>query len=177
MPVSAPEVLTSDHDLASFDCGKPALNAWLKTRALANQRNGFTVVVVVHDEHRVVGYYGLSPTAVEPALLPRKVRTGQPPNPIPCLLLGQLAMDRAYAGRGVGTALVGHALERAVLAARLTGGRALLVRAIDEHAVAFWKRRGFMSSPADPYLLFRSLPDIEASLKAAGLAGRAPRQP
>lgn len=168
MPLSAPEVLTPDLDLTNFDCGKPTLNAWLKGRALANQRNGFTVVVVVHDERRVVGYYGLSPTAVEPAILPRKIRTGQPPNPIPCLLLGQLAMDLAYAGRGIGTALVGHALERAVLGARLTGGRALLVRAIDEDAIGFWRRRGFLSSPADPYLLFRSLPDIEASLKVAG---------
>jgi GNAT superfamily N-acetyltransferase len=168
LPISPPEVLTADHDLTNFDCGKPALNAWLKIRALANQRNGFTVVAVVHDEHRIVGYYGLSPTAVEPAVLPRKIRTGQPPNPIPCLLLGQLAMDLAYAGRGVGAALVGHVLERAVLGARLTGGRALLVRAIDEDAIEFWKRRGFLSSPADPYLLFRSLADIEASLKAAG---------
>jgi GNAT superfamily N-acetyltransferase len=169
LAISAPEVLTPDHNLTGFDCGRPALNAWLSTRALANQRNGFTVVVVVvHDERRVVGYYGLSPTAVEPTILPRKVRTGQPPNPIPCLLLGQLAMDLAYAGRGIGTALVGHALERTVLGARLAGGRALLVRAIDEEAIEFWKRRGFLSSTADPYLLFRSLPDIEASLKAAG---------
>lgn len=122
----------------------------------------------VHNERRVVGYYGLSPTAVEPAILPRKVRTGQPPNPLPCLLLGQLAMDLAYAGRGVRTALVGHALERAVLGARLTGGRALLVRAIDDEAIGFWRRRGFLSSPADPFLLYRALPDIEASLRAAG---------
>ena len=48
----------------------------------------------VHNERRVVGYYGLSPTAVEPAILPRKVRTGQPPNPLPCLLLGQLGAVR-----------------------------------------------------------------------------------
>ena len=168
MAISAPEVLTPEHDLTSFDCGKPALNAWLKTRALANQRKGFTVVVVVHVERKVVGYYGLAPTAVEPTLLPRKVRTGQPPNPVPCLLLGQLAIDLSYAARGVGTALVGHALERAVLGARLTGGRALLVRAIDEDAIGFWTRRGFLASQPDPYLLFRSLPDIEASLKAAG---------
>jgi len=68
LPTSQPEVLTSDHDIASFDCGKPALNAWLKTRALSNQRNGFTVVVVIHNEGRGVGYYGLSPTAVEPTV-------------------------------------------------------------------------------------------------------------
>ena len=41
------------------------------------------------------------------------------------------------------------------------------VRAIDEDAIGFWRRRGFLASPTDPYLPFRSLPDIEASLKAA----------
>lgn len=166
--LSAPEVLTEAHDVASFDCGKPALNTWLRTRALANQRNGFTVVVVIHVGGRVVGYYGLSPTAVEPALLPRRARTGQPPNPVPCLLLGQLAMDVGYAGRGIGAALLGHALERAVLGARLTGGRALLVRAIDEEAIGFWTRWGFLPAVSDPFLLYGSLGDIEASLKAAG---------
>lgn len=168
MPLSAPEVLTPEHDLAYFDCGKPPLNDWLRTRALSNQQQGFTVVVVVHEDQRVIGYYGIAPTAVEPALAPRRIRTGQPPNPIPCLLLAQLATDLAYTGRGVGTGLVAHALERAVLSARLTGGRALLVRAIDDEAIAFWIRRGFAASPADRYLLFRSLPDIEASLRAAG---------
>lgn len=166
--ISHPEVLTEAHDLAAFDCGKPALNSWLKTRALANQRRGFTVVVVIHEQQRVIGYYGLSPTAVEPATLPRKVRTGQPPNPVPCLLLGQLAIDVTRAERGIGSALLAHALERAVLGARLTGGRALLVRAIDDEAVQFWLRRGFLPTISDPYLLFRALGDIEASLRAAG---------
>jgi GNAT superfamily N-acetyltransferase len=168
LPISAPELLTEAHQLADFDCGKASLNNWLKTRALPNQRRGFTVVLVAHDEGRVVGFYGLSPTAVEPVALPRSVRTGQPPNPIGCLLLGQLAIDLKYAGQGLGSGLVAHALERAVLGARVTGGRALLVNAIDEAAIGFWRRYGFLASPSDPYLLFRPIHDIEASLKAAG---------
>lgn len=168
MPLSAPEVLKPEHDLSDFDCGKPALNSWLKSRALQNQRNGFTAVVVVCDGLRVVGYYGLAPTGVEPPFVPRSVRTGQPPTPVPCLLLGQLAVDLTYSGHGIGTGLLAHALERTVLSARLTGGRALVVRAIDEAAIAFWRRHGFLGSASDPFLLFRSLPDIEASLRAAG---------
>ena len=80
--------------MASFACGKPALDSWLKTRALANQQKGFTVVMVVHEAGRVVGYYGLAPTAVLPAAMPRSIRTGQPPSPVPCLLLGQLRDGR-----------------------------------------------------------------------------------
>lgn len=171
MPLSAPEPLTARHDVAPFSCGQPALDRWLKTRALANQERGFTVVMVVHDGGRVVGYYGLAPTAVVPAAMPRSIRTGQPPDPIPCLLLGQLATDTSYAGRGIGTGLLKHALARCVAGARLIGGRALVVHALDEQAAAFWRRRGFLPSKDDPLTLFRSLPDIAASLHAAAPGG------
>jgi GNAT superfamily N-acetyltransferase len=167
VPLSAPELLTARHDVTPFSCGEPALDRWLKTRALANQEKGFTVVMVVHDAGRVVGYYGLAPTAVVAAILPRSIRTGQPPDPIPCLLLGQLATDRSYAGRGIGTGLLKHALARCVAGARLIGGRALVVHALDERAAAFWHRRGFLPSRDDPLTLFRSLLDIAASLHAA----------
>ena len=167
MSLSAPELLTADHDVSAFDSGKPALDDWLRARALSNQTKGFTVVMVVHEAGRVVGYYGLAPTAVEPAIAPRSVRTGQPPNPIPCLLIGQLAIDREYAGQGVGVALLAHALKRCLMSARLTGGRAVIVHAVDDEAAQFWRRRGFAPSPSDPYRLFRSLADIAASLTAA----------
>jgi hypothetical protein len=65
------------------------LDHWLKTRALSNQLKGFTAIMVVHEGGRVVGYYGLAPTSVVPSSLPRAIRTGQPPDPVPCLLLGQ----------------------------------------------------------------------------------------
>lgn len=100
MALSAPEPLAAAHDVSGFNCGKAALDHWLKTRALGNQQRGFTAVMVVHEAGRVAGYYGLAPTAVMPAALPRALRTGQPPNPVPCLLLGQLATDLGWAGRG-----------------------------------------------------------------------------
>lgn len=166
MLLSSPQPLTAEHDLSAFTCGKPALDNWLKTRALSNQQKGFTAVIVVHDADRVVGYYGLAPTAVVPVVMPRSIRTGQPPDPIPCLLLGQLATDVAYAGQGIGTGLLKHALTRCVAAANLIGGRALLVNAIDDEAAAFWRRRGFLPSKDDALTLFRSMADIAASLRA-----------
>jgi len=147
-------------------CGKPSLDNWLRTRALSNHQKGFTAVVVIHENGRVAGYYGLAPTAVVPAALPRPLRTGQPPDPVPCLLLGQLATDRQWAGQGIGTGLLKHALERSVEAARLIGGRALVVNAVDEDAAQFWRRRGFVPSNDDPMILFRSIADIAASLAA-----------
>jgi GNAT superfamily N-acetyltransferase len=164
MSLSHPEELTARHDVSQFSCGKPALDHWLKTRALSNQDKSFTVVMVVHDAGCVVGYYGLAPTAIAPAAMPRSIKTGQPPNPVPCLLLGQLATDQRWAGKGVATGLLRHALTRSVAGARLVGGRALVVNALDQEAAQFWQRRGFVSSKDDPLILFRSIADIAASL-------------
>ena len=110
------------------------------------------------------GYYGLAPTAIMPGRLPRSIRTGQPPDPVPCLLLGQLATDTRWTGRGIGTGLVKHALQRCAAAA----ARALIVNAVDEEAAAFWTRRGFLASKDDSLVLFRSIPDIAASIAASG---------
>lgn len=165
MALSQPELLTAAHDVSRFSCGKLSLDNWLKTRALSNQDKGFTVVMVVHDAGQVVGYYGLAPTAVVPSVLPRSIRTGQPPSPVPCLLLGQLATDTRWAGQGVGTGLLKHALTRAVAAAELVGGRALAVNAVDADAASFWIRRGFISSKDDPLTLFQSMTAIAASVR------------
>jgi len=168
--LSRPESLSAEHDVEPFSCGRPALDVWLKTRALSNQEKGFTVVMAVHEAGRVVGYYGLAPTAVLATTVPRSIRTGQPPSPIPCLLLGQLAVDRAWAGQGVGTALLAHALQRCVVGARLIGSRAVVVNALDDEAARFWAGRGFVASKDDALVLFRSIADIATSLKAAGIA-------
>ncbi len=167
MAIVGPEPLTAAHDLSEFSCGKPSLDRWLKERALSNQEKGFTAVLVVHEANRVIGYYGLAPTAVVPATLPRSIRTGQPPHPVPCLLLGQLATDVTWIGKGIGTGLLKHALQRCVVAAGLIGGRALVVNAVDGEAGEFWKRRGFVPSKDDPLVLFRSIADIAKSIEAS----------
>ena len=166
LALSAPETLTAEHDVSAFSCGKPSLDHWLRSRALSNQEKGFTAVMVVHEGGRVVGYYGLAPTAVVPAVMPRAIRTGQPPDPVPCLLLGQLATDLEWAGRGIGTGLLKHALERCVAASALIGGRALVVNAVDAEAAAFWGRRGFLPANDHPMVLFRSIAAIAASVAA-----------
>jgi GNAT superfamily N-acetyltransferase len=166
LPLSGPEPITPEHDLSDFTCGKPTLDHWLKSRGLGNHQKGFTAVLVVHEMGRVVGYYGLAPTSVIPGALPRAIRTGQPPDPVPCLLLGQLATDIRWAGRGIGTGLLKHALRRCMTAASLIGGRALMVNAVDAEAAAFWRRRAFRPSRDDPFVLLRSIADIASTVRA-----------
>lgn len=158
--VSAPELLAADHDLSAFDCGKAALNDWLKTHALTNQAKGFTRVLIVRDAERVVGFYGVAPTAIPPSALSRSVRSGWPPDPVPCILLAQFAVDKNFTGRGIGGALLKDALARCVAAADAIGGRAVIVRAIDKDAEAWWRSCGFIPARDDPSTLFQSLEAI-----------------
>jgi len=121
---------------------------------------------VLAAEHVVLEQVFIHMTRKGLAAWPRSIRTGQPPNPVPCLLLGQLATDAAWAGRGIGSGLLKHALERCVAGAKLIGGRAGMVNAVDDEAARCWRRYGFLPSKDHPHVLFRSIADISASLRA-----------
>jgi hypothetical protein len=69
--------------------------------------------------------------------------------------------------------LLKHALQRCIAAASLIGGCALVVNAVDSDAADFWLRRGFIVSKDDPLVLFRSIPDIVASVREAQTENRA----
>jgi hypothetical protein len=49
--------------------------------------------------------------------------------------------------------------------ADLTGGRAVIVNALDEEALAFWMSHGFRPTLDDPMLLYRGMADIIASIR------------
>ena len=166
--ISTPVLLTPLHDVAKFDCGKPALNNWLQRYALSNQRHGFTRVLAACIDNRVVGFYGLTQTAVDPSLMPRRIRTGQPPKAIPAILIAQFAVDTEFAGRGLGSSMLRHALDRALRGVELLGGRVILVDAIDEDAEAYWIANGFEPIIGNRSTLFSSISAVERWLDTPG---------
>ena len=165
--LSAPQNLNDTHVLGGFDCGKEALNHWLRTYALANQKANYTKVMVVTHGLDVVGFYGLSMSSVHRDDVPKQVKSHPAPQDIPCLLLGQLAVDTRWRQQGVAAGLVKDALTRAVNAADQVGSRAIVVNALDEEAGKFWLAMGFITSKADPQTFFRSMDDVRATLAAA----------
>ena len=163
-PLSAVELLVSDHDVAEFDCGKhPSLTQWLKRFARMNQASGDSRTYVVHRRLAVVGYYSLAPGSVS-----RKEATVRAsksaPEPIPIVLLARLAVDKREQGQGLGSALLKDALHRAYAGAEIIGGRAILVHAIDGEAATFYRRFGFESCPGLELHLMLLMKDVRASL-------------
>ena len=60
--VSPPRPLEASDDREGFDCGRDALNAWLRRHALANHAAGHSRVSVICDAESgtVAGYVALS---------------------------------------------------------------------------------------------------------------------
>ncbi len=145
-----PERLTPEHDVSVFRNGRlSSLDDWLRDRALASEGlSARTYVVCTAEERfRVIGYYAIS-TAVEQriALPSARLRRGMP-DQVPLLLIGRLAIDVAHQGQGIGTALLSDALRRCHAAADIVGARGVVAHAIDDDALRFYRRRGFLSSP------------------------------
>lgn len=138
--------LDANDDPASFCSGNDDNDRWLKQRAKkAMESNTARVYVLETEDKRIVGYYSLSAHAVQrsnelPGMLRRNV-----PDPIPCTLLGQLAVDREYQGTGAGARLLQDAVKRAFLASEVVASRALVVEAADDNAVGFYRHFGFLS--------------------------------
>jgi GNAT superfamily N-acetyltransferase len=86
------------------------------------------------------------------------------PDPIPVMILGRLAVDKAYQAKGLGRALLRDAVLRTLQAAAIGGIRAILVHAISEDAKRFYERSGFASSPIDPMTLMITVADAEKAL-------------
>lgn len=147
--ISAPEKLLAEHNLADFDSGEPALDDWVRRRALANEESGSSRTYVVCVGKRVVGYYSLAMGAVAHVGAPGRVKRNMP-DPVPVMVLGRLAVDKDFQGRGIGSGLLRDAVLRTMQAAEIAGIRAILVHALSDAAKHFYQRHGFIASPIDP---------------------------
>ena len=126
---------------------------------------------MVIGDGRVVGYYALATGAVAHAEAIGRVRRNMP-EPIPVMVLGRLAVDRAHQGTGLGSALLRDALLRTLTVAETVGIRAILLHAISEEAKRFYFHHGFAESPVDPMMMMITLADVEKAMGIARDQGR-----
>jgi GNAT superfamily N-acetyltransferase len=147
--IGRPEKLSAGHDVSEFDSGEPLLDEWLRRRAVQNEATGASRTYAVCADRRVVGYYALSAGAIVHTHAPGRIKRNTP-DPIPVVVLGRLAVDKTFHGKGVGTGLLRDAVLRTLQAAEIAGIRAILVHAISESAKLFYEKYGFVASPADP---------------------------
>lgn len=160
--LSAPVPLTPDHDLSAFDCGEPALNDWLRHRALKNESR-FSRTYVVCEGSRVVAYFCISAGSVEREAVPGKMRRNAPDR-IPVSVIGRLAVSLDHAGKGLGADMLSDALRRIAYASRIIGVGAVMVHAKDDAARRFYLRCAeFIEYPQDSRTLFLPIETVVAT--------------
>ena len=142
--------LNASHKKGSFNCGKPLLDNYLHTQVKQDVKRKLSACFILYnDDNNVKGYYTLSSAAIARDMLPENIRKKLPAsyNDLPATLVGRLAVDLNYQGQGLGELLLVDALNRSLAVSREIRSMAVIVDPIDEEALNFYKKFGFMLLP------------------------------
>lgn len=158
------EALNSSHNREEFSCGNDFLDRYFKNQIGQETRKYTTsaFVLIETTSKKIAGYYTLSSTEIEPQNLPIEFTKRLPRyHRLPATLLGRLAIDRSFQGRGLGKVILINALSRAFQNTREIGSIALVVEAIDDQAAQYYKHFGFQSFMSKDHLLFLPMQTIK----------------
>jgi GNAT superfamily N-acetyltransferase len=163
------ELLDERHDRSAFSSGNDDLDRYLREQAGQDQRRRLSAVFVLLDvaNDTVAGYYTLSACEIEPRALPEEIAKRLPRRPVPGTLIGRLATDLRYRGRGLGGMLLVNALTRSARASLDIGAMAVIVDAKDDQARAFYEHHAFQRFTDNPYRLFLPMADAERVARIA----------
>ena len=169
------------HDRAGFDCGVDRLNNYLKLSARKQQKDDMTRVYVVVEEGspRILGYHAVNLGMMNVDELKRRPRGAPDHGEVPVLFLGQVAVDRAAQGKGLGGILMHHVFEKACVIADAAGCHAIVLDVISDGGEAEFTRRkgwyesfGFANFASDPARMFLVMKQVRAVVQAG--SGDAP---
>ena len=145
------EFLKNHHQKTNFDCGYDKLNNYIKFHAGQDVKRKLTACYVLFDENskRIQGYYTLSNNSIPLSDLPEYYKNKLPKNyqNIPTILLGRLAIDKAFQGFGFGKILLIDALKRSYEVSNEIGSFAVVVDPIDKIAEEFYSKYDFIKLP------------------------------
>jgi hypothetical protein len=150
------EAIGSRHDRQNFDCGVPPLNEYLRRYARQNHVSGGAktfVAVRPRGGAEVMGYYSVSPGAIDFTKVPAGLLRGLGRYDVPVFRLARLAVAIREQGYGIGSALLFAAAGRAMAVAAQVGGVALAIDAKDERAAQWYLRFGATRLIDDPLKL------------------------
>jgi len=143
--------LDSTHDKSSFSCGKEMLDNYFLKQAKQDVKRKLAAcfVSIDQDSNKNKGYYTLSSNSILNELIPDFFKKNLPNSysDIPTILLGRLAIDKEFQGKGFGAMLLIDALKRCSEISDSVGTFALAVDPIDAGAELFYQKYGFIKLP------------------------------
>ncbi len=145
------ELLDKKHNRKDFDCGKELLNNYLKTQAGQDIKRKLSACFILTENETkfIQGYYTLSNSSIPLSSFPKQIRKKLPKSytSIPTTLLGRLAIDKKYQGKGIGKILLIDALKRSYGISKEIGSFGIVVDPIDDEAKNFYQKYDFIELP------------------------------
>jgi predicted GNAT family N-acyltransferase len=146
------EGLHSSHNRNQFSCGKEILDTYFKTQVNQDIKRKLSACFVLIDKEAglIKGYYTLSNSSIPLDMVPDQIKKKLPKSykNIPTTLLGRLAVDLNYQGKGTGKILLIDALKRSYEISKTIGSFAVIVDPLDKDAEDFYSKYGFIKLPA-----------------------------
>jgi GNAT superfamily N-acetyltransferase len=164
--------LEQEDEVENFDCGDEPLNNYLRRHAWSNQEKssiGVTYIAVDEGAPRaVLGYFTLAMASVPRDVFPKKYVRGLPTYDLPLILLARLAVDRRFAGRGLGHALISEAFRISLRVADEVGCRCIVTDAYRDR-ISWYARYGFVpiegATEGGPQRMFLDIRTVRAALR------------
>ncbi len=153
------------HDRAVFSCGVDRLDNFLKITATryVEADDGRIYVASLPPSQQVVGFYALSPHAIERGILPDEKKLPRHEK-ISAIYLSMIAVDTRVQGQGVGSFLTAAALAKCVDIADMAGGRFVVLDALNDSAARLYRRLGFVDLPSKPLRMIIAMSTVRKSM-------------
>lgn len=145
------ENLNSGHRKNEFSCGKDLLDNYLHKQAKQDIKRKLSACFIISDKESklIKGYYTLANNSIPQDFIPKEFQNKLPKSysSIPTTLLGRLAVDNRFQAKGIGKLLLIDALKRCYEISKSIGSFAVVVDPLDDDAVKFYNRYGFIKLP------------------------------
>jgi hypothetical protein len=152
------EPLTKTHNRKLFDSGDDEVTSFLHQKALQDQEKDLSRTMVLVDElsdpSRIIGYHTLLFAQVNQPEIPNDKPTIK--RPIPCILLGQIGIDKSFQAKRYGELLLMDAQARVDEISRKIGIRAMVLDARSEKLASWYEKHDFIRFPNE-LRMFKSI--------------------
>lgn len=158
-------------DRTAFSCGVPQIDNYLKlTAKKGSKADVVRIWVVLDDDRRTLGFYGINMHAVVAEDMPDELAKKAPRhNMLPAAFISMIGVDQTKQGKGLGSALLADALSRIGRVSDEIGTCAVLLDVFDcgkteivARRKAYYESFGFIPLPNQPLRLFMPIQTVRA---------------
>lgn len=145
--------LDKKFNVKNFKCGVPELDTYAAQFLKQDVKRGLSSCYCLEENGELIAFYTLSNASVDASQYLTVMKGVGKYLPVPVTLIGRLAVDTSRQGDGLGAFILIDAIIRSINASEVIASKALIVDAINDEAISFYEKFGFILIPDSNRLL------------------------